>query len=101
MISGAAPSSTNVSIGDSPMHDNFKPSGYTRKDYVKLQTMAKSSSLKRLLYDARYRDKRVQRNLDRFMIELLTCPLDDIGLHVNEDTVIGQDIIRWRLSIGK
>ena len=83
------------------MLSEYKPSGFTHKDYVKLRSMARSSSLRQYIYDARYRDKRIQRKLDRFMIELLTCPLDDLGLHVNEDTAIGQDIIRWRLTLGR
>jgi hypothetical protein len=84
----------------------YVPSQFTHKDYKKLFDIAKSSSLRILLHEARYRDKRIQREIgspsyDKFKLELLKCPLEELPLHVNEDTIMGQDIVKWRLTIAK
>jgi len=85
---------------------HYVPSQFTHKDYKKLFDIAESSSLRILLHEARYRDKRIQRKIgnpfyDKSKLELLKCPLEELPLHVNEHTIMGQDIVKWRLTIAK
>jgi len=84
-----------------PHDPNYVPTQFTQKDYRLLYRMAKSGYLRRILAEANCRDKKVQRASDRFILEILRCPLDQIGLHVNEETEWGQDMVKWRLTIAK
>jgi len=84
-----------------PHDPNYVPTQFTQKDYRQLYRMAKSRYLKMILHGASCRDKKVQNSFDRGMNKILKCSLNQLMLYVNEDTDGEQDILKWRLTIGK
>lgn len=79
----------------------YTPSQFTHKDYKLLHKTAKSGQLRLILYDARFRDKRILREINTPAREVLLCPFDQLGLYVNDDSSWVQDILKWRLTLVK
>lgn len=89
------------------MDVQYVPNRFNKQDYHLLYNIATTFTIKRLLYHAAYRDKRVQRAICGSGFDIQTifyCDFDEIPLYMNTNTAnsqIVQEIAKWRLSINK
>jgi hypothetical protein len=83
---------------------SYRMSQFTRKDYLVLYSMTTSTTLKRKLKNAIFRDKRVQRVLCFQTFEEINIfygDFDKLGLYLNVRDEIAKEILKWRLTINK
>jgi hypothetical protein len=83
---------------------SYRMSQFTRKEYLVLYKLTSSTSLKRKLKNAVFRDKKVQRALyfDTFEeINIFYGDFDKLGLYLNVKDEIAKEILKWRLTINK
>ena len=81
------------------VNDGYEPSQFNRNDYRKLA--ARSPYLKRLLYNASLRDKKIRRALTPREQDILLCTIETLPLYMQEDSQVISDIVAWRLELGR
>jgi hypothetical protein len=94
--------------------EEYTPSGFTRKDYQRLAKMNRAIQLRdpeaaifgltSYLRIAQYRDKRIQRQMRYGMpmaFTVLTCPFEDVPLHIGSEFPPKNVLAQWRLELGR
>lgn len=79
----------------------YKESGFTHKDYKLLYKTTGYRYLRTLLREASYRDKRVQREIGTRASKVLLEPLESMPVYMTTTDPIVQEIVKWRLKLGR
>jgi hypothetical protein len=80
----------------------FKPSGFSKKDYRKLHAISKVSWLRWDLARADFRDKIVQREIrSEKILNILFCSFEDLPLYMSDEDDAVKEIVSWRIKLNK